>query len=150
MACSTISPPHTHTPPCHALQLGVLSPESFPAEARCQAAVVFWRILLGLLLPAVLLARPPAEAPLLTDEGHASRRGSPSEHAHQGRRDGLVTRLSSPLEEVLGTLRLPRPDLRLPPEPLPMRALLAVPWLLRRQLLLSLLWSLTLLPYRPS
>lgn len=140
------SPPNPFTAPAAccapAPQLELVPLDNFSAAAQCRAAAGFWRVLLGLLAPAVLIARP-ASPPL--PAGARSRRPPAVWWKMPW---SCTTRLAALIEEGLCLLHPPLPDPRLPREALLMSVLVAVPWLLRWVILLVLLWAGTLLVFR--
>lgn len=117
----------------HALQIALVSPEAFSAEVQCQAAVNFWKLLLGLVLPAVLLAGTHEPPPVRPPSRGAGARRSKAQVCSR-----IVDRANDLIDDFLCLLRPAPPDG--PPEPLWMSAVLAVPWLLRWQIVLNLLW----------
>ena len=127
------------------MQLSLLSLGTFSAQAQCRAAVRFWRWVLGLLLPAVLLAQPqPATPPV---EGRRRRREGVAAHSVPTATPWHA-RLSQQVEGLLYLLRPPASEPWLPPQPWLLSAALWVPWLLRWAAVLSLVWAVTLLAHR--
>ena len=87
------------------MQLSLLSLGTFSAQAQCRAAVCFWRMVLGLLLPAVLLARP-AQATLFVMEGRRRKReGMAAQNVPVT--TPWPARLSQQVEELLCLMRPP-------------------------------------------